>query len=96
MYNGVAAPQYAAADAPRGPLIHGLNWQPLDLTLPDMDIAALVRQWPGLDQSVPGVTHMEGGSRAGYARWQAWRSGGGIGAYPGSRNDALKRNGVSR
>ena len=37
-----------------------------------------------------------GGSGAGYARWDVWRRGGGVGRYAASRNDAMQRGGTSR
>lgn len=72
----------------------GLGWQPFDLTT--ADIPALVAAWPGLDHSVPGVAHVMGGSRAGYARWEAWKATGGLSLYAARRNDAMQREGTSR
>jgi deoxyribodipyrimidine photolyase len=50
-----------------------------------------------VDFSVAPVSHTRGGSRAGYARWNAFLASG-LGSYNRTRNDPLKQhsNGVSR
>ena len=55
-----------------------LGWQPLELAgIPQSQLhqrlAALLRGCPGLDHSVPSVSHLPGGSSAGYARWEQFR-----------------------
>ena len=71
-----------------------LPWKPLDLR--SADIKTLVSSWQGLDQAVAPVQHMQGGSSAGYARWEGFKSGGGLALYAAQRNDAMNRKGVSR
>jgi len=48
-----------------------------------------------IDHSVGPVGHTRGGSRAGYARWDAWRVRH-LHTYAARRNDALDTQGVSR
>ncbi|TVR65944.1 MAG: FAD-dependent oxidoreductase, partial [Gemmatimonadales bacterium] len=76
----------------------GGPWIPDDLPfdpveLADADLAALVASCR-IDHSVAPVPHTRGGSRAGYARWQAFREKG-LRSYHRRRNDPLK-DGVSR
>ena len=71
-----------------------LPWKPLDLA--SADIIILVSSWQGSYQAVAPVQHMQGGSSAGYARWEGFKSGGGLALYAAQRNDAMNRNGVSR
>ncbi|MEE4299356.1 MAG: deoxyribodipyrimidine photo-lyase [Pseudomonadales bacterium] len=68
-----------------------LPFPPLDLQ--STDLAELVAQCE-IDHLVGPVDHTPGGSRAGYARWQAFRDGG-LRRYDKRRNDALDA-GVSR
>lgn len=50
-----------------------------------------------VDQGVPPVAGTVGGSKAGYARWEAWmRDRGGLKTYAQRRGDALDPAGVSR
>ncbi|KAG2425702.1 hypothetical protein HXX76_013544 [Chlamydomonas incerta] len=80
------------------------DWPSLDLlALPPTagggatcDLGPVAAAVPGVDNSVLGVSHMIGGSGAGYARWDAWRRGGGVGRYAASRNNAMQRGGTSR
>ncbi len=58
------------------------------------DIEALVAE-ADIDHGIGPVADSEGGSRAGYARWGAFRDFG-LRAYARRRNDALDRDGVSR
>jgi len=58
----------------------------LDLLLRDMDV----------DMSVCPVSHTRGGSAAGYDRWTAWLSRGGLRTYAQRRNNSLDVHGVSR
>ena len=62
----------------------------MDLTLPGVDIPDLLNQCPGFDASVPGVQHMPGGQRAGYARWEAFKKKG-LSQYAARRNLAMLR-----
>ncbi len=48
-----------------------------------------------IDPAIAPVPHTRGGSTAGYARWKAFREGGGLARYARDRNDPL-RDGVSR
>lgn len=48
-----------------------------------------------MDQSVPGVVHMVGGCRGGYARWRNFLLRG-LDQYAARRNNAMTRDGVSR
>jgi hypothetical protein len=55
-----------------------LGWEPLDLAaLPPLQLhqhlVQLLQRCPGLDHSVPAVTHLVGGSSAGYSRWERFR-----------------------
>eukprot|EP00198_Chlamydomonas_reinhardtii_P013115 XP_001702452.1 CPD photolyase type II [Chlamydomonas reinhardtii] len=94
----------SAAASPAGPAAASIapEWPSLDLlALPvgadgTCDLGVVAASIPGVDKSVPGVSHMIGGSGAGYARWDAWRRGGGVGRYAASRNDAMQRGGTSR
>lgn len=47
-----------------------LGWQPLELP---QSLRQVLQTCGGIDQSVPGVSHLPGGSAAGYARWEAFR-----------------------
>lgn len=55
-----------------------LGWEPLDLAgtpppqLPQR-LGALLARCGGIDHSAPGVSHLLGGSAAGYVRWEAFR-----------------------
>ncbi|CAL8462237.1 g1768 [Coccomyxa elongata] len=79
----------------RGPVPEGLDWEPLDLTAPGSDIAGLLARCDWIDREVPAIAHMRGGSGEGYARWEAFRCKG-LDLYAAHRNNALKRDGVSR
>ena len=68
-------------------------WQSLDLTQPEVDIPGLLKQSPAFDGSVPGVEHMPGGQRAGYARWTAFRKSG-LSQYAARRNNPMLRCGA--
>lgn len=55
-----------------------LGWHPLELvSVPALHLQQRLRQvlqaCRGIDDSVPGVGHLPGGSVAGYARWEAFR-----------------------
>ena len=55
-----------------------LGWQPLELAgIPQSQLqqrlAELLQGCPGLDHSVPSVSHLPGGSNAGYAWWEQFR-----------------------
>ncbi|TVS15847.1 MAG: FAD-binding protein [Gammaproteobacteria bacterium] len=69
----------------------GLPMSPLDLA--SGDLAALIRACD-IDHTVAPVPHTPGGTRAGQARWRAFRETG-LGSYHRRRNDPL-RDGVSR
>lgn len=60
----------------------------------DEDIAELVAQCE-IDHGVGPVPHTEGGTAAGYARWEAFKHSGGLARYAAKRNDATI-DGVSR
>lgn len=60
----------------------------------DADIAELVAQCE-IDHGVGPVPHTEGGTAAGYARWEAFKQCGGLARYAAKRNDATI-DGVSR
>jgi hypothetical protein len=78
------------AQAYTGPL----PFTPLDL--PSADIPALCAAC-AIDHSLPPVAHTRGGARAGYARWQAFKTDG-LQSYHRRRNDAAEAwpRGVSR
>ncbi|MGD9409980.1 MAG: deoxyribodipyrimidine photo-lyase, partial [Thiohalocapsa sp.] len=78
------------AQAYTGPL----PFTPLDL--PSADIPALCAAC-AIDHSLPPVAHTRGGARAGYARWQAFKTNG-LQSYHRRRNDAAEAwpRGVSR
>ena len=82
--NGVA---YLQAPPPPA----GLGWEPLDLQ--GADIGALVRGCAGVDQEVPPVAHIHGGTREGNARWEAFRRNG-LDQYANRRNNAMLRCGL--
>ncbi|GIM09799.1 hypothetical protein Vretimale_13611, partial [Volvox reticuliferus] len=87
----------ACGDGTSGAAANGpFGWPSLDLQRPELDLGALAATLPGVDCSVSGVSHLEGGSRAGYARWEAWRRSGGVARYAATRNDAMQRSGTSR
>ncbi len=70
---------------------------PLPFTPVDLDqqsIPELVAACE-IDHGIGPVPHTRGGTRAGQARWAAFRDGGGLAAYARTRNDA-HRDGVSR
>ena len=72
----------------------GLGFDPLDLEQADItEVCARC----AIDHGVPAVPHTPGGSRAGYARWEAFRDQG-LRAYARERNDAAIEwpRGVSR
>jgi photolyase PhrII len=62
--------------------------------LASADIPALVAQCE-IDHGVGPVPHTRGGSRAGYARWEAFKHSGRLARYAAKRNDATI-DGVSR
>jgi len=68
-----------------------LPYEPVDL---EGDLAALVAAC-AIDHTVAPVADTRGGSRAGYARWQAFVRSGGLKRYARTRNNAAK-DGVSR
>lgn len=71
------------------PPLATLGWEPLDL--PDsLDISALVRGCAGVDQAVPPLSHIRGGTREGNARWSAFRRDG-LDQYANRRNNAMLR-----
>jgi deoxyribodipyrimidine photolyase len=61
-----------------------------------VDITTLVSSWQGLDQAVAPAHRLRGGSSAGYARWEGFKTSGGLALYAAQRNNALNRSGVSR
>lgn len=69
-----------------------LPFEPIDL--PTSDLRRLIGECD-TDHAVGPVPHTVGGSKAGYARWEAFRSAG-LRRYADRRNDALKHGGVSR
>lgn len=79
----------ACLQAPPPPA--GLGWDPLDLQ--GADINALVRGCAGVDQQVPPVPHIDGGTREGNARWEAFRRNG-LDQYASRRNNAMLRCGL--
>ena len=72
-------------------VLPALPFAPVDLQ--EADLADLVASCE-IDHMVGPVPHTRGGSRAGYARWAAFRDGG-LRRYNARRNDALD-DGVSR
>ncbi|MEM1204303.1 MAG: FAD-dependent oxidoreductase [Acidobacteriota bacterium] len=77
---------------PHGPpFVPDLPFRPVDLAAEDP--AELLRHCR-IDHAVGPVPHTRGGSRAGYARWNAFR-GQGLRRYKRDRNDPL-RDGASR
>ena len=72
-------------------VLPALPFEPVDLQ--EADLADLVASCE-IDHMVGPVPHTCGGSRAGYARWAAFRDGG-LRRYNARRNDALD-SGVSR
>ncbi|MEL6104455.1 MAG: FAD-dependent oxidoreductase [Planctomycetota bacterium] len=64
------------------------------LCLQTADLADLIGQCK-IDHSVAPVPDTPGGSRAGYARWDAFRQSG-LDQYARHRNDAARHDGVSR
>ena len=79
----VAQPHFVPQDLP---------FDPVDLA--SADIPALVADC-AIDHTIGPVPHTRGGTRAGEARWAAFRDGGGLDAYARTRN-APHRDGVSR
>lgn len=86
-----------------GALAHDLPFEPLSLLnesgarLSDAEWHERVSGWIAachIDHGVPPIPGSPGGSRAGYARWEAFRDGG-LRGYARRRNDALQ-DGVSR
>ncbi|MCG8457320.1 MAG: FAD-dependent oxidoreductase [Holophagales bacterium] len=73
------------------PYVPDLSFEPVGLR--DADLTALVGECE-IDHAVGPVPHTRGGSKAGYARWAAFREKG-LGRYARDRNDPL-RDGVSR
>lgn len=69
----------------------GLPFEPVDLAT--ADLAGLIETCD-IDHTVGPVPHTAGGSRAGYARWEAFKAVR-LRRYADDRNDAL-RDGVSR
>ena len=69
-----------------------LPFEPIDLE--NADIAALVGAC-AIDHTLPPVADTEGGSRAGYARWERYRRES-LKSYGKRRNDAADPGGVSR
>jgi len=69
-----------------------LPFTPLDLQR--VDLAKLIAQCQ-IDHSIAPVADTPGGSRAGYARWEAFKHKG-LSGYARRRNDATDHGGVSR
>lgn len=69
-----------------------IPFEPLDLQ--PVSLAELIRQCR-IDHSVAPVADTPGGTRAGYARWEAFKADG-LGRYAARRNDASDHGGVSR
>lgn len=69
-----------------------LPFQPVDIDT--VDISALIASC-AIDHTVGPIAHTPGGSRAGYARWAAFKAGP-IKRYGKARNDAVERQAVSR
>ncbi|MEE4380371.1 MAG: FAD-dependent oxidoreductase, partial [Pseudomonadales bacterium] len=84
-----AEPEEIAPEHP--PFLPDLPFEPVDLAT--ADLAELVAAC-AIDHTVGPVPHTPGGSRAGYARWEAFRDGG-LRRYDKRRNDPLA-DGVSR
>jgi photolyase PhrII len=78
-------PSQGPADAPADPLAD-LPFEPVDLTR--ADLGALIACC-AIDHGVAPVPGETGGSRAGYARWEAFRTHR-LGRYRSDRNDPLK------
>ncbi|KAK9817818.1 hypothetical protein WJX72_002689 [[Myrmecia] bisecta] len=72
-----------------------LGWESIDLCAPGVDVTAMIRQCQGLDHSVAAVSHLRGGSRAGYTRWSTFLRKG-LPLYAAKRNSPMIRDGVSR
>ncbi|MCC9599610.1 FAD-dependent oxidoreductase [Stieleria sp. JC731] len=64
------------------------------LCLQDEDLGQLIRRCR-IDHSVAPVADTPGGSRAGYARWDAFKASG-LAKYEATRNDPLSQSGCSR
>jgi photolyase PhrII len=71
---------------------HDLPFTPVRFV--EADIAELVAACE-IDHGVGPVPHTEGGTAAGYARWEAFKESGGLARYAAKRNDATIE-GVSR
>ncbi len=69
-----------------------LPFTPVDL---EGDLAALVGAC-AIDHGIGPVPHTRGGAQAGYARWEAFVSGGHLKRYARTRNDPTRPEGVSR
>ncbi len=67
-----------------------LGFEPFDVESSLTDAIAAC----DIDHTIPPVAHTRGGSRAGYARWEAFKTGG-LRLYANRRNDAAA-DGVSR
>lgn len=80
--------------SPAGPAFtpSDLPYEPVRLI--DADIPSLVAECE-IDHGVGPVPHTEGGTTAGYARWEAFTQGGRLARYAAKRNDATI-DGVSR
>lgn len=50
----------------------------------------LLQRSDAFDESVPGVSHMPGGQKAGNARWEAFKKNG-LSQYAARRNNAMLR-----
>ena len=67
-----------------------MTWGSLDLSSTNTDLEELLRKAGVFDGSVPGVSHMPGGQKAGYARWEAFKKNG-LSQYAARRNNAMLR-----
>lgn len=67
-----------------------IPWGSVDLQSGNMEIGVLLQKTDAFDHSVPGVTHMPGGQKAGYARWEAFKKTG-LSQYAARRNNAMLR-----
>jgi photolyase PhrII len=82
-------------DPVRGPFVPDLPYAPFPVAkATDEDLACAIATC-AIDHGVGPVPHTPGGAAAGYARWGAFRDGGGLARYARDRNDPLK-DGVSR
>lgn len=67
-----------------------IPWASIDITDSKFDFAEMLTKSGAFDGSVQGVSHMPGGQKAGYARWEAFKKNG-LSQYAARRNNAMLR-----